>query len=65
MKTKEKIIIVLISIIIAGISYWYFLGGYYSLDTYRIISQGYIDYALKDAYVKDGRLFLAGIISLI
>lgn len=65
MKIKEKIIIVVLSIIIAGISYWYFWDGYYSIDTYRIISQGYIDYALKDAYIRDGRLFLAGIVSLI
>jgi hypothetical protein len=65
MKTKEKLIIVLLSIVIAGISYWFFWDGYYSIDTYRIISQGYTDYALKDAYIRDGRLFLAGIVSLV
>ena len=43
MKTKEKLIIVLLSIVIAGISYWFFWDGYYSIDTYRIISQGYTD----------------------
>lgn len=65
MKTKEKLIIVLLSIVIAGISYCFFWDGYYSIDTYRIISQGYTDYALKDAYIRDGRLFLAGIVSLV
>lgn len=65
MKTKEKLIIVLLSIVVAGISYWLFWDGYYSIDTYRIISQGYTDYALKDAYIRDGRLFLAGIVSLV
>lgn len=65
MKTKEKLSVVLLSIVIAGISYWFFWDGYYSIDTYRIISQGYTDYALKDAYIRDGRLFLAGIISLV
>ena len=65
MKTKEKLIMVLLSIVIAGISYWFFWDGYYSIDTYRIISQGYTDYALKDAYIRDGRLFLAGIVSLV
>ena len=54
MKTKEKLIIVLLSIVIAGISYCFFWDGYYSIDTYRIISQGYTDYALKDAYIRDG-----------
>lgn len=65
MKTKEKLIIVLLSIVIGGISYCFFWDGYYSIDTYRIISQGYTDYALKDAYIRDGRLFLAGIVSLV
>lgn len=65
MKTKEKLSVVLLSIVIAGISYWFFWDGYYSIDTYRIISQGYTDYALKDAYIRDGRLFLAGIVSLV
>ena len=65
MKTKEKLSVVLLSIVIAGISYWFFWDGNYSIDTYRIISQGYTDYALKDAYIRDGRLFLAGIVSLV
>lgn len=65
MKTKEKLSVVLLSIVIAGISYCFFWDGYYSIDTYRIISQGYTDYALKDAYIRDGRLFLAGIVSLV
>ena len=49
MKTKEKLIIVLLSIVIAGIRYWFFWDGYYSIDKYRIISQVYTDYELKDA----------------
>ena len=67
MKTKEKLIIVLLSIVIAGISYWFFWDGYYSIDTYlpNDYYEKYSDYALKDAYIRDGRLFLAGIVSLV
>ena len=65
MKAKEKILIVLVSVVIALISYVLFLGGYYSIDTERITSQGYINYALSDAYIRDGRLFPALILSLI
>ena len=62
MKTKEKVIIIVCSLVIGIISYLLFFQWYYSLDTYRIESQGYTDYALKDAYIRDGRLFLALII---
>lgn len=65
MKTKEKVIIVVGAIIIASLSYWFFWQGFYSVDTYRITSQGYTEYALSDAYIRDGRLFSALIISLL
>lgn len=62
MKTKEKVIIIVCALIIGIISYLLFFQGYYSIDTHRIESQGYTDYALQDAYIRDGRLFLALII---
>ena len=65
MKTKEKVIIAVGAIIIASLSYWFFWQGFYSVDTYRITSQGYTEYALSDAYIRDGRLFSALIISLL
>ena len=57
MKTREKIIISLIAIILGIISYVYFLDGYYSIDTEWIYTRGIFDYATKDAYIKNGRLF--------
>ena len=59
MKRKYKVLIVLISIIISLISYFFILDGYYSIDLERITDQGYFSYAIKDAYIRDGRLFLA------
>ena len=59
MKTREKIIISLIAIILGIISYVYFLDGYYSIDTEWIYTRGIFDYATKDAYIKNGRLFSA------
>ena len=59
MKTREKIIIFLIAIILGTISYVYFLDGYYSIDTEWIYTRGIFDYATKDAYIRDGRFFSA------
>lgn len=64
MKTREKIIILLIAIILGLISYVYFLDGYYSIDTEWIYSRGLFDYATKDAYIKNGRFFSAIIFTL-
>ena len=44
--------------ILSVIVLWFFVTGYDSIDTYRIYSQGYIDYATKDAYIRDGRLYV-------
>ena len=65
MKQKKNIIIFIISVIISLIILCFFVTGYYSIDTYRIWSQGYIDYATKDAYIRDGRLFSALIFVII
>lgn len=59
MKQKKNIIIFVISVILSLIILCFFVTGYYSIDTVRIYSQGYIDYATKDAYIRDGRLFSA------
>ena len=55
MKDKDKTIFFIISIILSCLVLCYFLTGYYSIDTERIYSQGYTDYAIKDAYIRDGR----------
>lgn len=65
MKTREKKIILIITIILGLISYFYFLGGYYSVDTEWIYTRGFFDYATKDAYVRDGRLFSAIVFTLL
>ena len=65
MKQKKNIMLFIISVILSVIVLCFFVTGYYSVDTYRIYSQGYIDYATKDAYVRDGRLFSALIFVLI
>lgn len=65
MKQRKNIIIFIITMILSVIVLWFFVTGYYSIDTYRIYSQGYIDYATKDAYIRDGRLFSAFIFVLV
>ncbi len=65
MSKKEKIIIITVSIFLGIFLYSFFLTGYYSVDTERIDSQGYFEYAVKDAYVRDGRLFSAIIFALL
>lgn len=65
MKQKKNIMLFIISVILSIIVLCFFVTGYYSVDTYRIYSQGYIDYATKDAYIRDGRLFSALIFVLI
>ena len=59
MKQKKNIILFMITMILSLIILCFFVTGYYSIDTIRIYSQGYIDYATKDAYIRDGRLFSA------
>ena len=59
MKYKEKTIIIFLALLIGTISYFGFLKGFYSIDTERILSQGYFNYAINDAYIKDGRIFSA------
>ena len=65
MNKKEKIIIISFSILLGIFMYNLFLSGFYSIDTERIDSQGYFDYAIKDAYIKDGRIFSAIIFALL
>ena len=59
MKQKRNAIIFIVSVILSLIILCFFVTGYYSIDAVRIYSQGYIDYATKDAYIRDGRLFSA------
>ena len=59
MKRKSKVILFVICFIISVMILCFFVTGYYSVDTERIYSQGYIDYATKDAYIRDGRLVSA------
>lgn len=59
MKQKKNIILFIVTMILSLIILSFFVTGYYSVDTLRIHSQGYINYATKDAYIKDGRLFSA------
>ena len=63
--TKEKWLIIIFAIILAIICFHIFLTGMYSKDTERIFIQGYTEYATKDAYIRDGRLFSAIIFVLI
>ncbi len=65
MKQKKNIKLFMITLILSLILMCFFITGYYSVDTIRIESQGYIDYATKDAYIRDGRLFSALIFVLI
>ena len=65
MKQKKNVILFIVSAILSVIILCFFVTGYYSIDAYRIESQGYIDYATKDAYIRDGRLFSALIFVLI
>ena len=59
MRQKKNTILFIITIVLSLVILSFFVTGYYSIDTYRIWSQGYIDYATKDAYIRDGRLFSA------
>ena len=59
MKQKKNIILFMITMILSLMILCFFVTGFYSVDTLRIDSQGYIDYATKDAYIRDGRLFSA------
>ena len=59
MKQKKNIILFIVTMILSLIVLSFFVTGYYSIDTLRIHSQGYINYATKDAYIRDGRLFSA------
>ncbi len=61
---KTKIILFVISVILSAVILCFFLTGYYSIDTERIYFQGYTDYAVKDAYIRDGR-FISAIIFVI
>lgn len=65
MNKKEKIIVIGISILLGMFMCSWFLNGFYSMDTQRINSQGYFNYAINDAYIKDGRLFSAIIFALL
>ena len=65
MKYKEKNIIIFLALLIGIISYFGFLKGFYSIDTERILSQGYYNYAINDAYIKDGRIFSALIFGIV
>ena len=61
---KERNIIIIVTIILACLTYAFFMTGYYSLDTQRVIAQGFDGYAIEDASFPDGRVFM-GIICLI
>lgn len=65
MGKKKEVIFLIISIIISSLIFCNFLTGYYSIDTERIYLQGYTDYAIKDAYIRDGRLVSALIFVII
>ena len=65
MKRKNKILLFIISAIISIMILCFFVTGFYSVDTERIYSQGYIDYATKDAYIRDGRLISAFIFVIV
>lgn len=64
MNKKTKVILLVISVILSAGILCFFLTGYYSIDTERIYFQGYTDYAIKDAYIRDGR-FISAIIFVI
>lgn len=64
MNKKTKIMLLVISVILSAGILCFFLTGYYSIDTERIYFQGYTDYAIKDAYIRDGR-FISAIIFVI
>ncbi len=59
MKQKKNIILFAITMILSLIIFYFFVTGYYSIDTVRIWSQGWIEYATQDAYIRDGRLISA------
>lgn len=65
MKQKKNILLFGITMILSLIILYFFVTGYYSVDTIRIWSQGWIDYATKDAYIRDGRLFSALIFTIV
>ena len=65
MKQKKDVILFIITVALSVLILCFFLTGYYSIDTMRIYSQGYTDYATKDAYIRDGRLFSALIFVMI
>ena len=65
MERKSKIILLTISVILSTIILCFFVTGFYSIDTIRIYTQGYEEYATKDAYIRDGRLFSALIFIII
>ena len=55
---KERNIIIIVTIILACLTYAFFMTGYYSLDTQRVIAQGFDGYAIEDASFPDGRVFM-------
>ena len=59
MKQKKNVILFVVTMTLSLIILCFFVTGYYSIDTPWIYSRGYIDYAIQDAYVRDGRLFSA------
>ena len=63
LKTKENKIIFLIVTIIAFLIYIFFLTGYYSVDTEKIVNLGYDGYAINYSFY-DGRIIM-GIICMI
>ena len=65
MKRKNTYILLIFTVLISILLFSYFVTGFYSVDTVRIYTQGYTDYATKDAYIRDGRLFSALIFVII
>ena len=65
MKRKNTYLLFIFTVLISMLLFSYFITGYYSIDTVRIYTQGYTDYATKDAYIRDGRLFSALIFVII
>ena len=65
MKQKNHVLLFFIAVFLSVIILFSFVTGYYSIDTERIYTQGYIDYATKDAYIRDGRLISAFIFVIV
>ena len=53
----------IITLLIAMLAYIYFLPGYYSIDTVKIIKEGYVHYATEYSLL-DGRIFMFIILNL-